>query len=107
MATNGADERPSIFAVYIEELPPARKAQRPSQAQRMLDWLQRWDKPIVNRRDVRIYGPSSVRDRKSMISSAEILVRYGWLVPIEPRRYDGFRWRIVRKLVAHPTISNS
>ena len=73
----------------------------------MLDWLQRWDKPIVNRRDIRAYAPRSVRDHKSMISSAEVLVRYGWLVPIEPRRYDGFRWRIVRKLVAHPTISSS
>jgi hypothetical protein len=66
----------------------------------------RGGQPVVNRRDVRIYGPAAIRDRKTMISSAEVLVRYGWLVPIEPRRYDGFRWRIVRKLVAHPTVAN-
>ena len=95
-----------IFKRLSAGRPPVEKAQGPSQAQQMLDWLQRWDKPIVNRRDVRIYGPSSVRDRKSMLSSAETLVRYGWLVPIDPRRYDGHKWRIVRKPVVRPTVAN-
>ena len=82
------------------------KAQDRSAAQKLLDWLQRWDRPTVCRRDVRIYGPSSVRDRKSMLSAAETLVRYGWLVPIDPGRYDGHKWRIVRKPVVRPTVAN-
>jgi hypothetical protein len=98
-------DEPSFFARFIEA--PEEPPQKPSHAQQMLDWLQRWDKPVVNRRDVRIYGPAAIRDRKTMISSAEVLVRYGWLVPIEPRRYDGFRWQIVRKPVVRPIVANS
>jgi hypothetical protein len=99
MATNG-----SVFAKYIEA-PEKELAQKPSHAQLMLDWLQRWPKPTICRRDVRIYGPSSVRDRQSMLSSAEVLVRYGWLVPIDAGRHDGHRWRIVRKPVVRPIVA--
>ena len=32
------------------------------------------DKPIIRVRDIRIYGPHSLRDRESAIKTAEILV---------------------------------
>jgi hypothetical protein len=107
MVTNGADEGPSVFAVYIEELPPPRKAQRPSQAQRMLDWLQRWDKPTIRIRDIRVHGPGrAIRNRESAIRTAEVLVETGWLVPTkgQRQRYNGRTWRIVRRAIVHPTV---
>ena len=98
----------SLFERLSTGRPPTvEKTQGPSQAQQMLDWLQRWPKPVVNRRDVRIYGPSSVRDRKSMLSSAETLVKYGWLVPLDPGRHDGHKWQIVRKPVVRPIVTNN
>ena len=106
MATKG--EARSVFAKYIDEpgpTPSVEKAQDHSSAQQMLDWLQRWPKPVVNRRDVRAYAPRALWDRQTMINAADVLVKNGWLVPIEPRRYDGFRWQIVRKPVVRPIAS--
>jgi hypothetical protein len=85
--------------------PPTERTQRPSQAQQLLDWLQRWDKPIVNRRDVRIYGPAAIRDRRAMINSAEVLVKNGWLTPVKARQHNGFKWMVVRRPIAHPTVA--
>jgi len=50
-------------------------------AQKLLDWLQHWTKPTVSARDICIYGPNSLRDRRSAIDAAEILVKTGWLIP--------------------------
>ena len=44
--------------------PSVEKAQDRSPAQKLLDWLQRWDKPTVCVRDIRIYGPGSLRNQK-------------------------------------------
>ena len=55
--------------------PPTRKAQEPSPAQKLLDWLQHWSKPTVSARDICIYGPNAIRDRQRAIDSAEILVK--------------------------------
>jgi hypothetical protein len=85
--------------------PPTKEAQKPAPAQKLLDWLQRWTKPTVCTRDILIYGPNSLRDPKSAIDSAEILVRNGWLVPVEPHRYDMHKWQIVRKPIIPPTIA--
>ena len=65
--------------------PPTRKAQDPSPAQKLLDWLQRWSKPTVSARDICIYGPNAIRDRQERSTSAE-MVKNGWLVPIKTRR---------------------
>src|SRR5215813_15304815 len=60
--------------------PPAtEEAQKPrpdpklQSAQRMLDWIQRWAKDTICIRDVRQYGPSSLRNPKSVIDAAEVL----------------------------------
>jgi hypothetical protein len=94
----------SVFARYVaepeKERPVSPKIQH---AQKVLDWLQRWDKPVVRRKDFHIYGPHP-RDRKSMLDSADILVRYGWLRPIPSRRYDGHTWQVIRKPTVAPKV---
>jgi hypothetical protein len=66
-------------------------------AQRMLDWIQRWTKNTICIRDVRQYGPNSLRNPKSMIDAAEVLVKNGWLEPAESHRYDMRKWRVIRR----------
>jgi hypothetical protein len=67
--------------------PAAKKAQKPrpdpklEPAQRMLDWIQRWTRDTISIRDVRQYGPNSLRNPKSVIDAAEVLVKTGWLEP--------------------------
>ena len=102
MATTG-DNGPSVFAKFIdkERQAPVEKAGSRSQAQKLLDWLQRWDKPVVRVRDIRIYGPGSLR--KNVTAPAEILVRNGWLTPVQTRQ--GHKWQIVRRPIAQPTIA--
>ena len=81
--------------------PPIEKAREHSSAQKLLDWLQRWDKPTVRVRDIRIYGPGSLR--KNVTAPAEVLVKNGWLTPVQTRQ--GHKWRVVRRLVAQPTLT--
>jgi hypothetical protein len=85
--------------------PPIKKMHEPSPAQRLLDWLQHWTKPTVRAREICIYGPNSLRDRKRVIDSAAILVKEGWLIPIKTRRYDMCEWQVVRKPIVHPTVA--
>ena len=69
---------------FADEPAPIKKAQEPAPAQKLLDFLQRWAKPTVSVRDIRIFGPLSLRNRESAISSVEVLVKHGWLVPMPP-----------------------
>jgi len=61
MARNNG--KPSFFSRYIDAPTPTKKAQKPSSAQRLLDFLQHWDEPVISVRDVYTYGPRP-RDRK-------------------------------------------
>jgi hypothetical protein len=94
----------SFFTRYIDapekERPISPKIQH---AQKLLDFLQRWDKPTITWRDISQYGPRPLRNPKSAIDSAEILVRNGWLTPAKKHRYDMHKWHIVRK----PIIPNT
>jgi hypothetical protein len=73
-------------------------AQKLPPAQKLLDWLQHdWTKPTISARDIYTYGPNSIRDRESAIDLAQILVKHGWLVPIEAHRRDMRKWRIIRE----------
>jgi hypothetical protein len=93
-----------IFKRLSAGRPPAiEKAQDRSPAQKLLDWLQRWDKPVVRVRDVRIYGPGSLRNQKSVTDAAEVLVKNGWLASVQTRH--GHKWRVVRKPIAQPTLA--
>jgi hypothetical protein len=100
----------TIFKRLERSRPPGKKktTQRPEKiqhAQKLLDFLQRWDKPVVRARDIRIYGPRP-RDRASAIDATRILVDQGWLSPTQTRRYDSREWQIVRKPVLYPTVAS-
>ena len=77
--------------------PPPPKQAQPSPAQTLLDWLQHWAKTTVTAREVYTYGPNSIRNKKTTLSLAQILVEQGWLVPIETRQYNTHEWKIVRR----------
>jgi hypothetical protein len=81
----------------------AKRSAKIQHAQKLLDWLQRWPKSIVYARDFCVYGPRP-RDRKNAISSAEILVASGWLIPTQTHRYDSQAWRIVQKPIIFPQL---
>jgi len=65
-------------------------------AQRLLDWLQKWNKDFVSARDIRVYGPTVIRNQKDAVATARILVRNGQLTPIGSRKPYLHKWRIVR-----------
>ena len=92
--------------LFADNPPPAKEAQKLQPAQKLLDWLQRWDKPTVCVGDIRIYGPKSLRTREKAVNAATILVRNGWLTPIRLRRYDAHKWQITRKLIVQPNVAN-
>jgi len=75
---------------------PAEEKVKVDPAQKLLDFLQRWPKTTISSRDIRIYGPKSIRDRESAIRSAQILAAHGWLVPHQTRP-DRHQWEIVRR----------
>src|SRR5262245_36599013 len=98
----------TIFKRLEKARSPVEKTiQRPENiqhGQRLLEWLLRWPNPTVRGKDIRIYGPRP-RDRKSMLDSADVLVRHGWLSPVQSRRYDGHIWQIIRKPIIPPKVS--
>jgi hypothetical protein len=64
-------------------------------AQEMLDWLTReWTKSTVSARDIYTHGPNAIRNRKTTLELAEILVEHGWLSPRKTRRQDMREWQI-------------
>jgi len=72
----------------------------------LLDWLlQYWTNPDICLRDIRAYAPRPVRDEEIAISSAEALVRHGWLTELNAHRHDRRVWHIDRKPIIHPTVS--
>jgi len=84
---------------------PAPEKVKVDPAQQLLDWLQRWSKPTITVRQIRVYGPHSIRNRRSAIDAAEILVANGWLNSIKPSRPDTYAWQIVRKNIINPPVA--
>jgi hypothetical protein len=91
---------------------PTEERKRPlteiEQAQRLLDFLQKWGKSTISEREIRVYGPGCLRNRESAIKAAETLVRFGWLIatPTRPnaRGRRGHQWEITPKTVAKPVV---
>ena len=81
---------PSVFARYIDN-PKSEWLQQEltlAPAMKLLDWLRHnWPHPTVNVRHICRLGPRSIRARESALKAAETLVRRGWLVPVETRRW--------------------
>jgi hypothetical protein len=104
--SNDDSNKPSIFAQYIdkpEEEPLESKISPPANPRslplgRLLNWLLNyWTKPTISARDIYTYGPRPIKNLKEAIGVAEIMVRQGWLVPIQAHRHDRKTWLIVRK----------
>jgi hypothetical protein len=97
---------PTLFERLGKErtAPPTKKAQKPP-AQLLLDWLQRWTKDTVTAREICIYGPNSLRDRKRALDAAERLVRNGWLIPLPARKYHHYEWQVVRRTILDPAVT--
>jgi hypothetical protein len=95
-----------LFDRLSKERPqPANKAQEPSPAQRLLDFVQRWDKDTICSVDILQFGPRCTRKRKDADSATEILEKYGWLERLETNQSNHRRWRIARKALIHPSIA--
>jgi hypothetical protein len=74
-------------------------------AQLLLDWLPRWPQDTITVRQIRVYGPHNIRNRRSAIDAAEVLVANGWLKPIKPSRPDTYAWQITRKNIIRPCVA--
>jgi len=86
--------------------PPAEeKTKQPDPAQKLLDWLQTWNKPTICAREILMYGPRPTRNQKDADAATKVLQKYGWLVPLETNQRDWRRWQIVRQPTIHPTIA--
>jgi hypothetical protein len=71
----------------------------PPTADRLLDWLMtRWAKDTITVREIRAFGPSSIRDKNTALSLAQALEKRGWLSPVKGWRLDMQVWRVVRPL---------
>ena len=70
---------------------PAEEKVKVDPAQLLLNFLRRWPRTTISSRDIRIWGPKSIRDRESAIRSAQILVANGYLTPLKNRV-----WKVVR-----------
>ena len=66
-----------------------------NQSQILLDWLIRfWTKPSITARDIGKYGPHPLRDKETILSLADDLVKRGWLIPQPTWRRDKREWKI-------------
>jgi hypothetical protein len=100
MATNGEDG-PSFFARYIDnpsEQPRPEIIRLGRDTEKLLDWLvHHWANPTIRAHEIHVYGPNCVRNRKTILNLAKILVEQGWLIPLKGRRRDMHEWQIVPK----------
>jgi len=83
---------------------PKQPHQNPTQS--LLTWLQRWPKPTITPREIRIYGPKYFRSQEKVIDAAEALVRFGWLSVLNPRGKNMHEWRIARKPTINPVVGS-
>ena len=69
-----------------------------SPIEKLLDWLvNHWAKDTITAREIYTHGPNSIRDKKTTLYLAQILVKRGWLVPVNTRQYNTHEWKIVRR----------
>jgi hypothetical protein len=77
-------------------IPPAHSGSPPSE--KLLAWMVNfWPKDIITLRDIRAYGPNSVRDPADAINLTRKLTEFGWLVPAAAWRRDQKKWQIIRE----------
>jgi len=97
----------NLFDRLDRSRPPAEeKTEQPDPAQKLLNWLQKWRRPTITPRQIRIYGPKYFRSQERVLGTAEALVRYGWLTALKPRGKNTHEWQVVRKPVIHPLVGS-
>jgi hypothetical protein len=77
-------------------------------AERLMAWLPRWPKATISVRDVRLFGPNSLRNPEIATDAIEVLADYGWLVPVMTRQRNMLWWQIRRgrdPVVATPGVA--
>jgi hypothetical protein len=89
------------FDRHVDEKKPSNlirlnRAHEVPPAQRLMAWLPRWPKATISVRDVRLYGPNSLRNTKIATDAIEVLAGYGWLVPVMAPAYNQKWWEIIR-----------
>jgi hypothetical protein len=96
----------NLFERLAAARPTSAEAKQPQKdpAQKLLDWLRHRKKSTITVREICVFGPYSIRNRKSAIDAIEVLVKYGWLDPLKPRRHDAPEWEIVQKPIIYPTV---
>jgi hypothetical protein len=97
-------ETGSVFSRFIETPKQKQLAEETSPAQKLLNFLQRWPKDTISVREITLFGPSVIRAQRSEINTAEILVRHGWLTPIQSRQRNMRHWQVVRRPIVHPDV---
>ena len=66
--------------------------------EKLLDWLVNyWTHPTISAREICIYGPNCIRDKKTILDLAQTLVERGWLAPTKTRRRDMKKWQITAR----------
>jgi len=83
----------------------ARKARQLENAQKILNFLQRWPEDTITANEILQYGPHALRDRKYVLEAAEQLIQNGWLIPLPARKYHHYKWQIARKLTVRPDMT--
>lgn len=69
-------------------------------AQKLLEWWQRRDEPILHLAKVYQYGPPNLRDGKTAKAAVKVLIEHGWVEQLEPGiEVDGKARRAVFRLV--------
>ena len=102
-----------MFDPFASHTKTTERRSRPARAQvppaeRLMAWLPRWPKATISVRDVRLYGPNSLRDPKIAGDAIEVLAGFGWLVPVMTRQHNMEWWQIVRgrdQAVATPGVA--
>jgi len=90
---------------FADDDPKSETKQPNNDAQTLLNWiLGHWKKSVICLRDVRAFGPHSMRDEKIAISSIETLAKNGWLVARKAHRRDRRLWEITHRPIANPTV---
>ena len=88
---------------FADEPTPEIEQPTKEPAQKLLEWLLRWNRSTVSISDLLTYGPRAVRPRDLALSSAQTLVEYGWLQPLETRCRNQRQWKILRQATLHPS----
>jgi len=83
----------NLFERLARGRPAKPRIEQPSKepAQLLLNWLNQRAGDTITARDIRNYGPGSIRNREIALNSAKVLAAHGFLTPI-----NSHTWKINR-----------